>query len=432
MSNATSASPSSSPFSFKQFNDLIAGIDLLYVLARRLSIAAQNQPCEYLMNVGTTSVTTARAIKKANPEVAADVMAGKISLNEGAKRTGVGKKAKSAKRDLHPKRPDSSEVPETNAKRDDTFYPAAKEVPVADDGASKEEKLGKSFWKWVEEQEPDNLLAIKVALQQTFAQVDLDDLKHIVGLMDLQDLKKIVAIKELEEAGACADVGSPSASGPEVETASSESKPANNVVESPAACVDTTVTTHKPPRETPTLTKEAQIATTLKNELEALKAAGTLTQDSQTERDNLVNQIRTIEHEGFEFWEQKYGTPAPVVSDSPVENDKRVEPGQPVATKTVEMEIPAGQETDAVQPVRTKTVETKTVRELTREKLERALGKSGNPRGLNLDEILSALEKKGWDIRKRQEQTLANTLADCPTVEALMKVFANNAKKVVW
>jgi hypothetical protein len=49
MSNATSASPSSSPFSFKQFNDLIAGIDLLYVLARRLSIAAQNQPCEYLI-----------------------------------------------------------------------------------------------------------------------------------------------------------------------------------------------------------------------------------------------------------------------------------------------------------------------------------------------------------------------------------------------
>jgi hypothetical protein len=64
--------------------------------------------------------------------------------------------------------------------------------------------------------------------------------------------------------------------------------------------------------------------------------------------------------------------------------------------------------------------------------LERALGKFGNPRGLNLDEILSALEKKGWDICNRQEQTLANTLAKYATIEALMKVFANNAKKVTW
>jgi hypothetical protein len=315
------------------------------------------------MNVGTTSVTTARAIKKANPEVAADVMAGKISLNEGAKRTGVGKKAKSAKKDFQPEKSDSTEAPDIKAKRADTSDAEAKEVPVVHDGASKEEKLGKSFWKWVEEQEPDNLLAIKVALQQTFAQVDLDDLKHIVGLMDLQDLKEIVAIKELEEADARTDVGGPSASGPEMEPASSDSKAADNVVESPAARVDTTVTTHKPSMETPTLTKEAQITTMLRKELNALKAAGTLTQDSQTERVNLVNQIRTIEHEGFEFWEQKYGTPAPVVSDSPVENDKRVEPGQPVATKTVEMEIPAGQETDAAQPVRMKTVETKTVRD---------------------------------------------------------------------
>ncbi len=38
------------------------------------------------MDVGATSVTTARAILKAAPEVAADGKAGKISLNEGAKR----------------------------------------------------------------------------------------------------------------------------------------------------------------------------------------------------------------------------------------------------------------------------------------------------------------------------------------------------------
>jgi hypothetical protein len=60
------------------------------------------------------------------------------------------------------------------------------------------------------------------------------------------------------------------------------------------------------------------------------------------------------------------------------------------------------------------------------------LEKSGNPRGHNLDDILIALEAKGWDIRNRQEQTLANTLAKCETIDALMKVFANNAKKVIW
>ena len=175
------------------------------------------------MNVGTTSVTTARAIKKADPSVAADVKADKISLNEGAKRAGVAKKAKSAKKDLQPKKPGRSEVPETKAKRHETSSPEAKDVPVVDDGASKEEKLKDSFWNWVESQEPDNLLAIKVALQQTFAQMDLgelaiaDALKQILGLMDLQDLKEIVAIKELEDAEVFADVGGPSAAGPEME-----------------------------------------------------------------------------------------------------------------------------------------------------------------------------------------------------------------------
>ena len=117
--------------------------------------------------------------------------AGRISLNEGAKRAGVAKKAKTAKM-LQPERPDSSEVPDTKPKRVHTSGAEAKEVPVVDDATSTEEKLEKSFWNWVESHDPDNLLAIKVALQQAFAQMDLNDLKQIVGLMDLQDLKEIV------------------------------------------------------------------------------------------------------------------------------------------------------------------------------------------------------------------------------------------------
>jgi hypothetical protein len=58
--------------------------------------------------------------------------------------------------------------------------------------------------------------------------------------------------------------------------------------------------------------------------------------------------------------------------------------------------------------------------EPTREKLERAFGKSGNPRGHNVDDILNALEAKGWDIRNRQEEKLVNTLAKCETIEPLM------------
>ena len=68
------------------------------------------------MNVGTTSVATSRAIRKADPEVAADVKAGKIGLNEGAKRAGVAKKRKPAKRVFQPERPDASEEPDTKAK----------------------------------------------------------------------------------------------------------------------------------------------------------------------------------------------------------------------------------------------------------------------------------------------------------------------------
>jgi hypothetical protein len=239
------------------------------------------------MNVGTTSVTTARAIIKTAPEVAADVKAGKISLNEGAKRADVAKKAKPAEKDFQAESAESSELSDTKAKRANTSGAEAKEVPVVDDATSKEEKLGRSFWNWVESQD-DNLLAIKVALQQIFAQMDLgelaiaDALKQIVGRMDLQDLKGIVAIKELEEDAAIADVGGPSASGPEMEATSSESQQPGNIVEFPAVSVDTPVTTPKPPNK-PALTKEAQIKMTLQMELDALKTAETLTQELQTE-----------------------------------------------------------------------------------------------------------------------------------------------------
>jgi hypothetical protein len=325
------------------------------------------------MNVGTTSATIARAIQKADPKVAADVKSGRISLNEGAKRAGVTKKGKTAKKDFQPERPDSSEVSDAKAQRANTSGAEAKEVPVLD-ATSKEEKLHESFWNWVDSQDSDGPLAIKVALQQAFAQAELDDLKQIVGIMDLQDLKEIVAIKELEEADARADVGVPSASGPEMEATSSESQRADNGVEFPAVSVDTPVTTPKPPRKKPALTREAQILTTLKKELDALNAMGTLTQELQTKRDNLVDQIRTIQLYGFESWEKTYDTPASAANDQPVENDKPVEPDQPVSIPTVEMEIPAGQETVSVQPATTPILETKTVREQTREKLERPSG----------------------------------------------------------
>ncbi len=385
------------------------------------------------MNVGTTSVTTARAIKKADPAVAADVKAGKISLNEGAKRAGVAKKAKNAK-NFPSKRADPSEVPDPKAKSTNTSDAESKEVPVVD-ATSKKEKLRRSFWKWIESKNPDNRLALEVALQEILAQMDLGDLaiadalKQIVAVMDLQDLKEMVAIKELEEADTQADAGVPSAPGPELEATTSESQQPENVF--PALNVETSVTIQELPKNKPALTIEAQIAT-LKNELEVLKTAGTLTQESQTKRDNLLNQIRTIQLHGLESWKKTYGTPLPAVSDESVEDDKPVEPDQPGSTPTVEMQIPAGQKTVPEQPVTTPTVETKTVRELTREKLERAFEKSGNPHSHSVDEVLTALEKKGWDIRKRQEQTLANTLANCETIGALMKIFANNAKKVIW
>lgn len=207
---------------------------------------------------------------------------------------------------------------------------------------------------------------------------------------------------------------------------------ADNVVEFPTVSAGAIVTTPKPPREKTALTKEAQIRMRLQKELDALKAARTLTQELQTERDNLVNQIRTIELHGFESWKKTYGTPKPATSDQPAANDKPVEPDQPVSIPTAETEIPVSQETTSAKTATTPTAEAKAVRELTREKLERALGKSGNPRGHNVDDILNALEAKGWDIRNRQEQTLTNTLAKCETIDALMKVFANNAKKVIW
>jgi hypothetical protein len=241
----------------------------------------------------------------------------------------------------------------------------------------------------------------------------------------------MVATKELEEADARDDVGAPDASGPEMVATSSKSQQADNAVVVPAVSVDTSATSFKAPKKKRVLTKEAQTRMALQKELDALKASGTLTQESQTRRDNLVNQIRTIDLYGFKSWEKTYGTPAPAASDQSVENGKTVETDQLVSIPIAEMEIPADQESVSHLPATTSTVETKSVRELTREKLERAFGKSGNPRGHNVDDVLNALEAKGWDIRNRQEERLVNTLAKCETIEALMKVFANNAKKVI-
>jgi hypothetical protein len=251
-------------------------------------------------------------------------------------------------------------------------------------------------------------------------------------MMDLQDLKDLVCGLLLEKKNARADDDIPSASEPEKEATSSESQQADNMVEFPTVSVHAPVTHPKPRRKKPALTKEEQIRTTLEKRLDALNATETLTQELQTERDNLTNQIRTIKLQGFESWEKAYGITAPSVSDQPVKNDKWAEPDELVSISTAEMEIPTPRETASVQSVTTPTAETKTVRELTREKLERALEKSGNPRSHNVDDILIALEANAWDIRNRQEQTLANTLAKCETVEALMKVFANNGKKVTW
>jgi hypothetical protein len=203
------------------------------------------------MKVGTTLVTTARAIKKADPEVAADVKAGRISLNQGAKRSGVSKKAKTAK-NSSPKSADSSEVPVTKAKNANTSDAEGKEAPVVD-ATSKEEKLQRSFWEWVESHDADNGLAIKVALQQIFAQMDLGDLaiadalKQIVAVMDLEDLKEMVAIKELEEADTRTDAGVPTAPGSEMEATSSELQKADNI--SPALNVETPFTTQEPPKK---------------------------------------------------------------------------------------------------------------------------------------------------------------------------------------
>ena len=231
------------------------------------------------MNVGATSVTTARAILKAAPEVATDVNAGRISLNEGAKRAGVAKKAKPAEKDFQAGLPESSAMADTKAERANTSCAETKEFRVVDDATSKEEKLERSFWNWVESHDPDNLLAITVALQQSIAQADLgvsdtvDALKTIVALMDLQELKEIVAMKELEEAEARADVGAPDASGPEMVATRSESQQADNAVESPAVSVDTPITTPKAPRRKPVLSKEAQIKMALQKRLDVLKAA---------------------------------------------------------------------------------------------------------------------------------------------------------------
>jgi hypothetical protein len=54
MSNSTSTSP---PLSFEEFKNLIAGIEMLHALARRLSTAVQNQSREYLIGEAAMAFT---------------------------------------------------------------------------------------------------------------------------------------------------------------------------------------------------------------------------------------------------------------------------------------------------------------------------------------------------------------------------------------
>jgi hypothetical protein len=55
MSNSTRSSGSA--FSFNEFNNLVAGVEMLYALARRLSLAVQNQTCEYLIQEAAMAFT---------------------------------------------------------------------------------------------------------------------------------------------------------------------------------------------------------------------------------------------------------------------------------------------------------------------------------------------------------------------------------------
>jgi hypothetical protein len=66
----------------------------------------------------------------------------------------------------------------------------------------------------------------------------------------------------------------------------------------------------------------------------------------------------------------------------------------PVSTPAVKMGIPVGKEAVPEQSATTSTTEAKTIAELTREKLERAPGKSGNPRRHDVDDALNALETR--------------------------------------
>jgi len=54
------SSQSASGFSFEKFNTLIAGIELLYKLGRRLSDATANQNSEYLVQEASMAFVTLR------------------------------------------------------------------------------------------------------------------------------------------------------------------------------------------------------------------------------------------------------------------------------------------------------------------------------------------------------------------------------------
>jgi hypothetical protein len=57
MSNSTHTPSSGLAFSFNEFNNLVTGVEMLYALARRLSLAVQNQMCEYLIQEAAMAFT---------------------------------------------------------------------------------------------------------------------------------------------------------------------------------------------------------------------------------------------------------------------------------------------------------------------------------------------------------------------------------------
>ena len=300
------------------------------------------------MQVSPTSVTTARAIAKENPEIFEQIKVGKIGLNRGAKLAGVIKK-KGSKEGLRTGA-SAPEADTSNKKPSQDYLP---EGP---------------WWKNLLPQELDEKQErrLKNDLENSIEEFMAGVERFIAGwephgdqAIDLLE-EEFTRWVDTKKPGTDSKIAPAQATNEQKETKEEES--ASEVVSESSAAME--------PENTPP-----------SHEANPDMAAESIGASGYTK-------------------EEPVSTAA---SDQPAENSKRVEPGQPVATETIEMETPAGQGTASERPATTPIMGAKTVRELTREKLERAFSKSGNPRGHNVDDILNALEAKNWDIRKRQE-----------------------------